>query len=274
MTTWTEAQGRMLKSARAVMAYFEHKMQTSLELLTEAPEHIGEGDVQFSLAMSQYGLWGVRSSQPLQTEEHLEIFKTFSAVLGGIETMEQRREDMTRLNAKLAQTVEEIPSNVIPLRRPSARAPEVPDRRWVLRLDCLIESKYLSEIHKMAMELHAHSGRYAFVEYRDLDAEQRLQLPELLSLGAITLFVSDLTNLSPAEQEVLLQLVQTETVQRPLVMAGALMPFADMRGEPGVNLELLTLLARAYIKLSRPFREYKEQGLIHYFLDCLSDNPT
>jgi hypothetical protein len=34
------------------------------------------------------------------------------------------------------------------------------------------------------------------------------------------------------------------------------------------------LLSRAYIKLTRPFAEYKEQGLIHYFLDSLSENPT
>ena len=33
-------------------------------------------------------------------------------------------------------------------------------------------------------------------------------------------------------------------------------------------------LSRAYIKLTRPFREYKDQGLIHYFLDSLSQNPT
>lgn len=280
MTTWLVSQGRMLKSARALVAYFEHKLDTSLELLSEPPAEPGDGDVQFSLSVSHYGIWGLRSPHALAHEDQAEIYRTFQSVLGGISSMEQQRDDLERTHCKLEQSQEEMPSNVIPLRRVSGPLLSVPrpgqsdDRRWVLKQDCLIESKYISEIHKMAMELHVHSGRYAFVEYRDLDKAQRASIPELLSLGGISLFVPDFIHLTMDEQSVLKDLIAMDALQRPLLMVGTTLPFAELRSVPGVHLEFLTNLARAYIKLSKPFSEYKQQGLIHYFLDTLAESPT
>ena len=55
----------------------------------------------------------------------------------------------------------------------------------------------------MALELHSHSQRYAFLDYRDLQRDCRLNLSEMRELGTITLFVADILQLSSAEQEVL-----------------------------------------------------------------------
>ncbi|MBX3020361.1 MAG: hypothetical protein KF799_01690 [Bdellovibrionales bacterium] len=276
MSSWVHAQGRMLKSARAIKAYFEHKLRMPFELLTEAPQTSMNGDIAFSADMHPHGLWGIRPSVPLAGEQELEVFNMFHTILNGVDKVEQKREDLHRLHGKLAQMHEELPSNVIPLRRTRMFERPTPsnDQRWVLKLDCLIESKHVSEIHKMAMELHAHSRRYAFVDFRDLDGTKRTNLPELLSLGAISLFVPELMTLSMTEQDVLKNLMKTGTVQRPLLMVGTGLPFSELRTLPGVHIEFLTLLSRAYIKLSKPFSEYKDQGLIHYFLDCLSQNPT
>jgi hypothetical protein len=276
MTTETQEQGRLHRAARALKAYFEQKLKVAMELLAEAPDTLGAGDVRFSYNMSQHGLWGLRATEPLEDSHQTEIYQTFQSILGGVDHMEQRLTDSARLEGKLAETLEELPSNVIPLRRvgtayvPARRN----DRRWILKLDCLIESKYVSEIHKMAMELHSHSGRYAFVEYRDLNPSQRKNVSELLSMGAISLFIPDILELTPEEQKTLLALMSVETVQRPLLMAGATIPYPELRCVAGVDLEFLARLARAYIKLSRPFREYKEQGLIHYFLDSMSENQS
>ena len=265
-------QGRIYKSAKALKAFFEQKLNTTLELLATKPEPIGDGDVQFSLAMSQYGLWGVRAPQPLAATESVEIYDTFQTILGNIARMEERRTELERIE----QLLEDMPSNVIQMRRRGslkAVAPEQ-EKRWMLRLDCLIESNHVSEIHKMALELHSHSARYAFLEYRDLNSDQRKFLPELLALGAISLFVPDILLLSADEQVVLRQLMAVETLNRPLLMVGTNLPFAELRRVAGVDLEFLALLSRAYIKLTRPFSEYKQQGLIHYFLDSLSQNPS
>ncbi|NJL25905.1 MAG: hypothetical protein HC902_12555 [Calothrix sp. SM1_5_4] len=176
--------------------------------------------------------------------------------------------------------LDETPSNVISLhrKRTSGVAPTysggAPVRRWILKLDCLIEAPHISEIHKMALELHYQGSRYAFVEYRDVDAERRCNLEDLLNMGTISLFVPDLNELSEREQATLGELVARDSASRPLLLAGSTRSYSELRAEGKVNPELLASLTRAYIKLTRPFSEYKAQGLIHYFLDSLSENPT
>lgn len=69
-------------------------------------------------------------------------------------------------------------------------------------------------------------------------------------------------------------MTREESLTRPIVMAGTTLNYADLLAHKGIDIDLIAHLARAYIKLSRPFSEYKQQGLIHYFLDTLSSNPT
>jgi hypothetical protein len=241
----TQEQSRLLRSAEELKAYFEEKMKKA----------------------------------PLSPERASSVRQALEGLLASSAEMEDSRDSLDRLEQRMGTIQEEVPSNVIPLRRPpEVRRPQVfsgiNDKRWILRLDCLIESKYISEIHKMAMELHSQSRRYAFVEYRDLDKSTRASLPDLLAMGAISIFVPSILDLTLAEQSVLRELMEVESVQRPLLMVGSTLPFSELRGESGVNMDFLNQLSRAYIKLTKPFTEYKEQGLIHYFLDSLSESPT
>lgn len=272
------SSSRIMRSAKLLSAFFEHKLQTQLELLTEAPaEPVIEG-MQFDLRLASIGIWGIRSGIPLGEKLQSEISATFHGLLGAMDDMEVARDALIRLEDRLQAAMSDLPSNVIPLRRPTG-APfkgisSVRDKRWILRLDCLIESPDPEDIHKMALELHSQSQRVGFLEYSSLDRTTRLNLSELLQLGSVTLFVPNILDLFLDEQRVLVDLVQQNSTFRPLLMVGAPIPYSDLRSEPQINLDLLALLSRAYIKLSRPFAEYKEQGLIHYFLDSLSQNPT
>src|SRR5262249_4569046 len=158
---------------------------------------------------------------------------------------------------------------VIPFRAPrTVHAPmffsTTREKRWALRMDCLIESQVASDIHKMAFELHSRSRRFAFVQYADLDRTSRLNLSELIAMGEVSLFVPDILQLAIDEQKVLAQLAVLESEGRPLLMVGARRAYSDLRAEAAIFLEFLMLLARAYIKMTRPFSEYKENGLIHY----------
>jgi hypothetical protein len=277
MSNWFESQSRLADAAKTLLAYFERKWKTSLQLITEEPTTLNEDDIRFGMELSYNGLWGVRPLRPLELASQLEITETFMSIFGGLADMKQKRDELRRLEAKLEQSLEELPGNVIALRKIAERTGKRTtgeEKRWMLRLDCLIESRHISEIHKMAVELHTQSFRYAFVEYRDLDRSQRMQLTELLKMGAISLFVPDILELSASEQKVLRSLAELDTIQRPLLMVGTTLTFADLRCEPSVDVEFLALLSRAYLKLTRPFSEYKDQGLIHYFLDSLSQNPT
>jgi hypothetical protein len=241
----TTEQGRLLRSAEELKAYFEEKIKKS----------------------------------PLAKERTVSVREALEGLLLSAKEMESNRDSLDHLQARLGTIQEGLPSNVIQMRvprriqQPSAYS-KVDDKRWILRLDCLIESKYVSEIHKMAMELHSQSRRYAFIEFRDIDKKSRHSLPDLLAMGAISLFVPCILDLHLEEQKLLRELMEVESLQRPLLMVGSTLPYSQLRGESGVDMDFLNQLSRAYIKLTRPFTEYKEQGLIHYFLDSLSESPT
>jgi hypothetical protein len=233
-----KARGRLLRQAKALKAYFDRKVK----------------------------------SNPLSIIAPEEARRALESLLESAQQLEVDRDQIILLEQHLEMNREENRSNVIPLRRPRGPAfgTGANDKRWTLKLDCLIESPHVSEIHKMALELHSHSQRYAFLEFRDLDKNARKDLGELTSLGAISLFVPSILDLTSFEQEMLRQLILQDTLQRPLLMVGSTLPYAELRCEPGLHLDFLAVLSRAYIKLSRPFSEYKEKDLIHYFLDSLS----
>ncbi len=273
---------RLLKSASLLRTYFERKLKTQLELLTQAPsEPLGEG-MQFDLQLSQYGIWGLRSQIALSEKSQTEIAATFHGLLGAMGNLENKNRSLRDLELRLNAAFTEAPSNVISITRAMSKSSttlravghSAGTRRWLLRLDCLIESERAEDIHKMALELHSHSSRFAFIEYQSLATEARQNLSELLSLGTVSLFVRNILELTHAEQTVLADLCRHNSMVRPLLMIGAPIPYSDLRGDPEINVEFLALLSRAYIKLTRAFKEYKDQGLIHYFLDSLSQYPT
>lgn len=272
------ARSRILRSARVLKAYFEHKLKMQLELLTEAPAEPLSAGLQFDMAISRWGLWGLRSSAHLDDKTQSEISATFHGLLGAMDSLEERRADLIRLQEKFESALQNLPSNVIPLRRahlPQAK-PFSPARakRWAVRLDCLIESVSAEDIRKMAFELHSESRRLVFLDYHDLDEKTRMDTAELAKLGKVTLFIPSILSLTRDEQEILRRLIEMKNEDRPLLMVGANVPYSDLRTEPAIHLDFLVLLSRAYLKLTRSFSEYKDQGLIHYFLDSLEQSPT
>lgn len=279
MSSWIQANRRLMRSALALKAFYEGRLKVRMELLTEPPLPQLDTDLSFPESLTEYGVWGLRLSEPLPLEVREDIRTTCRAVLGSIEQMERRREQLELMQNHLERAAEDVPSNIVAFKRraplkPAPAFDSIRDKRWILRLDCLIESKISDDIHKMAAELHESSQRLAFVELFSLESSVRQSLSKLIALGPITIFVPNILQLTSLEMEIFRHLISQEDEHRPLLMVGSEVPYADLRANPLVDLEFLTLLARAYIKMTRPFSEYKDQGLIHYFLDSLSENPT
>lgn len=277
MTSLFSSQARLQRSARALKAYFENKLKREFELLGEAPRDARPGDVRFGAHLNRFGLWGLRAALPLNPAEHQEVFAMCDSVLSAIETMDERR--ALAEGVPLAEWLippsraQAYPENVIPFRRPTpGRAPRVEDRRCTLRLDCLIESMHVSEIHKMALELHSNSTRYAFLDYRDITPEDRTSVDSLLALGNITVFIPDITRVTRVEQATLVEVMNFVSTHRPLIMAGTMQTLGELRDDPAMNDEFLSIVSRVYIKLTKSFQEYKEQGLIRYLLDSMSED--
>jgi hypothetical protein len=271
---------RAMRSARVLKAYFEHKLKLTLELLTDAPQEPLKEGMQFDLQVGSWGIWGLKSSGPLSEKVQSEISASFHSLLGAIDSSEKRQFDLSRLQEKYEMTIASLPTNVIPLHRtrsatqPPAYSPTPRRKNWILKQDCLLESRNLADVHKMALELHEYSQRPIFVNYHDLDKETRLNLSELSGIGVVNLFVPNILDLSKDEQEVLWQMGISKIGNRPLLMVGASLSYSELRSEPAIHLEFILHLSRAYIKLTRPFTEYRDKGLIHYFLDSLAQSPS
>lgn len=281
MAYWIQEQNRLLKSVRIIKAFYESKLETPLELLNQAPTPVTEGDLAFTGAVTSYGVWGLRSNKPLSAELRQEMTEMCESLLGGLESLENKREQLERMQAQLEQALNgSTPDNVISLRRRTSLAPStsrlgsVPTRRFSLKRDCLMEGPNVDDLHKMATEIHEQGRRIAFINYSTLEIHQRQSISQLLGLGPITLYVPNILQLSLYEQEILRHVILQETAQRPLLMVGSPLSYSDLRGDERVDVNLLALLAKTYVKLTRPFSEYRDQGLIHYFLDSLSENPT
>ncbi len=276
MTETIVGDSRWLKSARLLKAFFESKLKVNLQFLGTAPAELSDGDFALGWEMSRHGIWGLRSADPLTEQHRQEITETFKTIIGAVENMRTQNEELSRLENLIKATIEELPSNVIPIHRSRKNLPAraAASKRWILRLDCLIESEKPMEAHKLAVELYAQSARYAFIDYNDLDAKKRLIPSELLEMGAVSLFVPDILMLTRSEQQVLRHIAEQDTLNRPLLLVASPIAYSLLRLNERIDKNFLALLSRTYIKMTRPFSEYKEQGLIQYFLDSLSQNPS
>lgn len=277
MAYWIQEQNRLLKSVRIIKAFYESKLESPLELLNQAPSPITEGDLAFTGLVTSYGLWGFRSVKPLSAELRQEMREMCESLLGGLEALESKREQLERMQSQLEQALNgTTPDNVISLRRRSlvSRPSFSSSRRFTLKRDCFMEGSNLDEIRKMATELHSQGSRIAFIDYSTLEIPIRQSISQLLGMGAITLFVPNILDLSLYEQEILRHVILQDTSQRPLFMVGSPLSYSDLRTDNRIDPNFLALLAKTYVKLTRPFSEYREQGLIQYFLDSLSENPT
>jgi len=278
MKNWTQA-------AVTLKALLERKFKLSLDFLrsesnSSKDSQESENEIRLASELSQHGIFGLRSDSVLTFEQRLEIKDAFNKVLGGLADLHTQRHDLDLANSIFDRAQEEQPSNVIPFRRSrtglsTGSVSKNPSRSgWVLKQDCLIEAAHVSEIHKMALEIHGLASRYAFIDFRDLEPDTRQSARTLAALGEINIFIPELVELPLAEQKALTELIHMNTLDRPLLMVGTTVAYSDLRSDARVHLELLNLLSRVYIKLTRPFSEYKDEGLIHYFLDSLSESPT
>ena len=269
----------VLASVEALRKFFLRQFNTQLSPVWKDSEGEDSLDyVEFEGTLAQVGLTGVRSNRALSEQERVEIANTFQSIIGGILSMRERLAVLRQIESHQAQQLaQNVPqSNVVPLRRPqnsrnnSGHIFFPKDNRWILKLDCLIESPSHTEIAKMARELHDHSHRLAFVEFRDLDSSARTNSFGFTGLGSVTVFVPDIFQLTHEEQVCLTEAIRQDASQRPLIMVGTHMPFALLKLESEIQSEFLQLISRAYLKLIKPVEHYKKEGLFHYFLDSLT----
>lgn len=166
-------------------------------------------------------------------------------------------------------------ANVIPLRRSSlTETIKIPATKALRRrsrvgfaLPCLLEGLSHLDLKHLALELHELSGRYAFIYLEELTWTSTA---DLKGIGPVTLFVPEIATLTLQQQIALTEYLRSRpNVDEAHVVMCTLKPYAELRASGKVLAELLELVSVCYLKMDRPFREYRREGLLEFFFGSL-----
>jgi hypothetical protein len=143
-------------------------------------------------------------------------------------------------------------------------------------IPCLIESVRPYDILKMALEVHDHSRRFAFIYFHHLEESVRTNAYELQKLGNISLYVPDITKLNDGELFALLNFLKGErTKNSPQIIAGSTVLIQSVVQHRLVPTEFVDLLKVAFLRMEDEFSVYKSRGLVEYFFDSFKGSqPT
>jgi len=140
-----------------------------------------------------------------------------------------------------------------------------------LHFPFLIESLNSEDIFKMALEIHSKTNRYAFLSIEDINVAAFDSLDALKNLGAITIFVADISQLTFAQQNRFIEYYRTTRgTDCPQVIAGTSLPVRELKLNGKVSTELLQALSVGYLHMSQPFHVYKRENMLDFFYESLA----
>jgi len=212
------------------------------------------------------GYAGTSEEQKRRLANFIELFLEPAIEMSDqLDTLKQVEEHISRADEDYGRT-----NNVIPLRRPTVEGTGIktkPRARLGFALPCLVEGPTAEDLKAMAMELHELSGRYAFVYCQDVKWKFA---EDLKDLGSVTLFIPDITALTFDDQLKLLKyLSSSPSVDEPQVITGTLKTYSELRSEELMIPELLHRLSVCFLRMDRPFAEYRREGIVEFFFGSL-----
>ncbi|WP_413943652.1 hypothetical protein [Bdellovibrio sp. HCB-162] len=95
---------------------------------------------------------------------------------------------------------------------------------------------------KVALQLHELTGRWAFVPFNDIKGQLH-SAQDIAKMGAMTIFVENVENLNPAEQELLMDYIAEErSTEEPLLITSSLKNLDEL-GKSALNSNLVDELS-------------------------------
>lgn len=244
----------------------DHSLYT--KLLKESP--IQQNGKWFFAVYREYQLVGCAivtglkkplNTMPEQLAEFVELYLDAAVALTDrIEVLDQIEQQMRGLHT--------IENNVIPLRKQAANEglPLLLQRLRPLAfaMPCLLEGSNDIDLKQFALELHDLSGRYAFIHLSDLIWSHA---DDLKNIGPVTLYIPNLATLSLSQQNALVEYLRARPDREQAQVVGAIQTgYYELRQSGLVLLELMHLMSVCYIKMDRPFREYRREGIMEFIL--------
>src|SRR5262249_24069950 len=141
-----------------------------------------------------------------------------------------------------------------------------------LNFPFLIECNKPEDIFKMALEIHTRAARYAFLTFADLHASALADPKSIDSLGQVTIFIPELSLLTFAQQDCLLQYFeQSRSAEGPQFISGSTLPLQELKKFCKVMAPLLNHLTIGYLAMTKPFEVYKKENVLEFFYEGLLD---
>jgi len=144
-----------------------------------------------------------------------------------------------------------------------------------LNFPFLIESRTADDIFKMAFEIHTRTTRYAFLPIEDISPHAFDSAEGLCGLGAITIFISDITQLNFELQNKLVSYYASARDRDcPQIIAGSPVPISELKKSCKVSKDLLQSLMVGYLCMNQPFAVYKRENVLDFFYDSLTGRSS
>ncbi len=259
-----------------------YELTARLNKIVNENAHVVEGNWVFFPIFIERQLKGVaRISKPHNLDESVleNLQKIIQAVFEGrlesiaalhnLDFLEENlksalsaQEYNAKENAKILE-ISKFRKNDFPFPEKSANPP--------FNFPFFIEALDPEDIFKMAVEIHTRSERYAFVSIQDVNPDVFVKIESIQALGEMTVFIPDVAALTPQQQQqVACYYDGVRDKTGPQFIAGTTENFAKLKADPNMNTEFLSYLMIGYLRLRKPFRDYKRENILEFFFDSLS----
>ncbi|MGZ3742358.1 MAG: hypothetical protein ACXWRE_10045 [Pseudobdellovibrionaceae bacterium] len=105
-------------------------------------------------------------------------------------------------------------------------------------------------IKKIALQIHDFSGRWAFVSFEDVCQELHTCM-DLCNLGALTIFLENIEDLSSEHQEILAQYLKSpRSLSEPLILTSSTLPLEKLYPRL-VNTALVSDIQDSHLEVQR-----------------------
>nr|BFD68851.1 hypothetical protein HAGR004_38730 [Bdellovibrio sp. HAGR004] len=126
---------------------------------------------------------------------------------------------------------------------------------------------------KVALQLHELTGRWAFVPFNDIKGQLHSSM-DIARLGGMTIFVENVENLNPSEQELLMEYISEDHLaDEPLIVTSSLKNLDELGSVSSLDPKLVDELSVNCFEVDRaPLTAQGLKEVLELFF--LKDSPT
>lgn len=257
-------------------------LRLRLEQLVTKAKQVLENRFDCEVVVRRDQTLDLKLNRQLQPQDQLLLGQVSTLLSNEIVALTKRYLELVNLEKNIEMLVDGLrnhDSNVVSIERfkrgrtdQESNAHPLPAPKIYFAVTCFLEGSTQEDRHNLAFELHFASHRIAFIPFTDLEPRVRIDAAELRSLGPMTLFIPEISDLTTRDQIALLNYFRgPRSPQTPHVITSSRVPYAELCRQRKIPAELLENLATSLIRMTKPFDEYVQAGVVPHLYQSLLD---